>query len=92
MQVLGRFRRIGSVGIQGSLDSNPAATMGIAINVPFEFVVGTYTFRRNYRFEALRSSTPGVCVLAVRGENGECHKLAVSTTFQLVPWGVRGSS
>lgn len=61
--------------------ANPATTMGFVINVPFEFVVGTYSFRAgNYLFEALRSSTPGVCVLAVRGEDGRVHKLAVSGT------------
>jgi hypothetical protein len=53
--------------------------MGIVIEVPFDLVVGTYSLAAGtYRFEALRSPTPGVCVLAVRGTDGRVCKLAVS--------------
>jgi len=53
--------------------------MGIIIDVPFDLVVGTYSLAAGiYRFEALRSPTPGICVLAVRGEDGKVYKLAVS--------------
>jgi hypothetical protein len=52
--------------------------MGIVIEVPFDLVVGTYSLAAGtYRFEALRSPTPGVCVLAVRGGDGKVYKLAV---------------
>jgi hypothetical protein len=59
--------------------TNTTAAMGIVIDVPFDLVVGTYSLAAGiYRFEALRSPTPGICVLAVRGEDGKVHKLAVS--------------
>jgi|GEM_PF-5105166 len=59
--------------------TNATAAMGIVMDVPFDFVVGTYSVAAgNYRFEGLRSPTPGVCVLAVRGEDGRVYKLAVS--------------
>ncbi|MGD0545251.1 MAG: hypothetical protein ABSB65_12645 [Candidatus Acidiferrales bacterium] len=59
--------------------TNATAAMGIIIDVPFDLVVGTYSLAAGiYRFEALRSPTPGICVLAVRGEDGKVHKLAVS--------------
>jgi hypothetical protein len=54
--------------------------VGIAIDVPFGFVMGTFSLSAGtYRFEALSSPTPGICVLAARGENGQVYKLAVST-------------
>lgn len=57
--------------------------LGVVVEVPFQFVVGTHTFPSGtYRFEALRSPTPGVCVLAVRGEDGRVHKLAVSNLLE----------
>jgi hypothetical protein len=59
--------------------TNATAAMGIVIDVPFDLVVGTYSLAAGtYRFEALRSPTPGICVLAVRGDNGKVYKLAVS--------------
>jgi hypothetical protein len=59
--------------------TNTTAAMGIIIDVPFDLVVGTYSLAAGiYRFEALRSPTPGICVLAVRGEDGKVYKLAVS--------------
>ncbi len=59
--------------------TNATAAMGIVIDVPFDLVVGTYSLAAGtYRFEALRSPTPGICVLAVRGEDGKVYKLAVS--------------
>jgi hypothetical protein len=59
--------------------ANSSAAMGIVIDVPFDLVVGTYSLAAGtYRFEALRSPTPGICVLVVRGEDGKVHKLAVS--------------
>ena len=55
--------------------------IGFVVEVPFDFVVGTGVFLAGtYRFEALHSPTPGVCVLAVRGEDGRVYKLAVSTS------------
>ena len=59
--------------------TNATAAMGIVIDVPFDLVVGTYSLAAGaYRFEALRSPTPGICVLAVRGDHGKVYKLAVS--------------
>jgi hypothetical protein len=59
--------------------TNATAAVGIVIDVPFNLVVGTYNLAAGtYRFEALRSPTPGICVLAVRGEDGKVYKLAVS--------------
>jgi hypothetical protein len=56
-------------------------TVGFEIDVPFGFVVGTGSFSTGiYRFEALHSPTPGICVLAVRGEDGRVYKLAVSAS------------
>src|SRR6202050_3879527 len=53
--------------------------IGFVVEVPFDFVVGTGVFLAGpYRFEALHSPTPGVCVLAVRGEDGRVYKLAGS--------------
>jgi len=53
--------------------------IGFAVDVPFGFVVGTGSFSTGtYRFEALHSPTPGICVLAVRGEQGRVYKLAVN--------------
>ena len=53
--------------------------IGCAVDVPFAFVVGTGSFPAgSYRFEALHSPTPEICVLAVRGEDGRVYKLAVS--------------
>lgn len=55
--------------------------IGFEVEVPFGFVVGTGTFSAGtYRFEALHSPTPGICVLAVRGDDGRVYKLAVSTS------------
>lgn len=57
--------------------------IGFVVEVPFDFVVGTGSFSAGiYRFEALHSPTPGICVLAVRGEDGRVYKLAVSTSSQ----------
>jgi hypothetical protein len=64
---------------KSGLTTNATAAMGIVIDVPFDLVVGTYSLAAGtYRFEALRSPTPGVCVLAVRGKDGRVCKLAVS--------------
>jgi hypothetical protein len=64
--------------------------LGVVVEVPFDFVVGTHTFQPGtYRFEALRSPTPGVCVLAVRGEDGRVHKLAVSNLLEAGKGGMR---
>jgi hypothetical protein len=53
--------------------------VGFVVDVPFGFVVGTGSFSAGtYRFEALHSPTPGICVLAVRGEDGRVYKLAVN--------------
>jgi hypothetical protein len=53
--------------------------VGLVVEVPFAFVVGTGSFSAGtYRFEALHSPTPGICVLAVRGEDGRVYKLAVT--------------
>ena len=53
--------------------------VGFDVEVPFAFVVGTGSFSPGaYRFEALHSPTPEICVLAVRGEDGRVYKLAVS--------------
>src|SRR5579862_1121719 len=53
---------------------------GVAIDVPFDFVMGTFSLSAGtYRFEALSSPTPGVCVLVARAETGKAYKLAVST-------------
>jgi hypothetical protein len=53
--------------------------IGFEVEVPFGFVVGTGSFSAGtYRFEALHSPTPGICVLAVRGEDGRVYKLAVN--------------
>ncbi|HXN99447.1 MAG TPA: hypothetical protein VN881_10270 [Candidatus Acidoferrales bacterium] len=58
--------------------SEPPA-IGFEVEVPFAFVVGTGTFSAGaYRFEALHSPTPGICVLAVRGGDGRVYKLAVT--------------
>ena len=55
--------------------------IGLVVDVPFGFVVGTGSFSAGtYRFEALHSPTPGICVLAVRGEDGRVYKLAVSAS------------
>ncbi len=49
--------------------TNATAAMGIVIDVPFDLVVGTYSLAAGtYRFEALRSPTPGFACLAVRGD------------------------
>ncbi len=59
--------------------ANATAAMGVVIHVPFDLVVGTYSLAAGtYRFEVLRSPTPGICVLEVRGEDGKVYKLAVS--------------
>jgi hypothetical protein len=67
--------------------NNPRAVVpdspaiGFQVDVPFAFVVGTGSFSAGtYRFEALHSPTPGICVLAVRGEDGRVYKLAVSAS------------
>jgi hypothetical protein len=61
-------------------DAVPPAT-GFVVDVPFGFVVGTGSFSAGtYRFEALHNPTPGICVLAVRGEDGRVYKLAVSAS------------
>jgi hypothetical protein len=53
--------------------------IGFVVDVPFGFVVGTGSFSAGtYRFEALHSPTPGICVLAVRGDDGRVYKLAVN--------------
>jgi hypothetical protein len=53
--------------------------IGFEVEVPFGFVVGTGNFSAGtYWFEALHSPTPGICVLAVRGEDGRVYKLAVN--------------
>jgi hypothetical protein len=53
--------------------------VGFVVDVPFNFVVGTGSFSAgSYRFEALHNPTPGICVLAVQGEDGRVYKLAVS--------------
>jgi hypothetical protein len=55
--------------------------IGFQVEVPFAFVVGTGSFSAGtYRFEALHSPTPGICVLAVRGKDGRVYKLAVSAS------------
>jgi hypothetical protein len=65
-----------------SVVAEPPA-IGFVVEVPFNFVVGTGSFLAGtYRFEALHSPTPGICVLAVRGEDGKVYKLAVSTSSQ----------
>jgi hypothetical protein len=57
--------------------------LGVVVEVPFDFVVGTHSFPPGtYKFEALRSPTPGVCVLAVRSADGRVHKLAVSNLME----------
>ena len=64
--------------------------LGVLVDVPFDFVVGTQGFPPGtYRFEALRSPTPGVCVLAVRGSEGRVHKLAVSNLLDAVKGNMR---
>ena len=55
--------------------------IGFVVEVPFDFIVGTGSFLAGtYRFEALHSPTPGVCVLAVRGADERVYKLAVSVS------------
>ncbi len=81
MQGLAGFKLLAPWADKARRTTNAAAGVGFAIDVPFEFVIGTYSLSAgNYRFEALRSPTPGVCVLAVRGDDGRVHKLAVSTS------------
>ena len=63
--------------IRAATSAPPA--LGFVVEVPFSFVVGTGSFSAGtYRFEALHSPTPGICVLAVRGEDGRVYKLAVN--------------
>jgi hypothetical protein len=62
-----------------SVTTPPAG--GFVVDVPFGFVVGTGSFAAGtYRFEALHNPTPGICVLAVQGEDGRVYKLAVSVS------------
>jgi hypothetical protein len=81
MQGLAGFNILTPWAAKARRAPNAAAGVGFVIDVPFDFVVGTYSLPAGiYRFEALRSPTPGICVLAVRGEDGRVHKLAVSAS------------
>jgi hypothetical protein len=58
--------------------ANTTTALGIIIDVPFNFVLGTHSLPAGtYRLEGTRSPTPGICVLAVRGKEGPVYKLAV---------------
>jgi hypothetical protein len=58
--------------------TNDARATEFVIEVPFKFVVGTYTLPpATYRFEVLPALTSRVCLLAVRGQNGQAIKLPV---------------
>jgi hypothetical protein len=79
MQAFAGLNRMAPWASKSGSTTNASAAMGIVIDVPFDLVVGTYSLAAGtYRFEALRSPTPGICVLAVRGEDGKVYKLAVS--------------
>jgi|SRR5580704_644818 hypothetical protein len=79
MQAFAGLNLLAPWAAKSSSGTNTTAAMGIAIDVPFDLVVGTYSLAAGaYRFEALRSPTPGICVLAVRGQDGKVYKLAVS--------------
>jgi hypothetical protein len=79
MQAFGGLNLMAPWASKSGSATNATGAMGIVIEVPFDLVVGTYSLAAGaYRFEALRSATPGVCVLAVRGKDGAVYKLAVS--------------
>ncbi len=81
MQGLAGFNLLAPWAAKPRRTVDASSGVGFVIDVPFEFVIGTYSLcAATYRIEALRSPTPGVCVLAVRGEDGRVHKLAVSAS------------
>jgi hypothetical protein len=81
MQVLAGLGALVPWAFKARSIATAGLAVGIAIDVPFDFVMGTVSLSAGtYRFEALSSPTPGVCVLAARGETGRVHKLAVSTS------------
>jgi hypothetical protein len=80
MQVLAGLGALVPWAFRARSIATAGLAVGIAIDVPFEFVMGTFSLSAGtYRFEALSSPTPGVCVLVARAETGEAYKLAVST-------------
>lgn len=80
MQVLAGLGALVPWAFKARSIATAGLAVGIVIDVPFDFVMGTFSLSAGtYRFEALSSPTPGVCVLAARGENGRVYKLAVST-------------